>query len=104
MTLHLRTDEAVGASNDLVIRLKRTAGLVAPQFKLIVRDGGSVAVNQTVAFPTCLYAGHVPNEDTEVAVSTCHNNRLVKTGLPIYAICLYSTVLQFLRIFSRVFY
>lgn len=44
-TLHITTDQEVGSlGKEIKIRLKRSMGLVAPHFKLVVRDGDSIEV------------------------------------------------------------
>ncbi len=65
----------------LVARLRRSTGLVAPHYRLVVRDGGAaVSVNRTVPFPTCLYEGEAPG-GVRVAISTCRGGRLVRDAI-----------------------
>ena len=81
LELHLSTREAVlpGAGARVKIRLRRSPPLLAPDYKLVVRDGGGGTgfVNRTVPFPACLYTGEVEGTAATVAVSTCQENKVV---------------------------
>ena len=58
----------------LILHLVHPPQIVAPNFKLIVRDanGGISSSNSTIAFPSCLYTGFIEGIQTaKVSLSTC---------------------------------
>ncbi len=72
-----------GEEESFRVGLRRTSGLLAPNYKLVVRDGENVvSVNTTVPYPTCLYEGGDEQQGgSRVAISTCYKGRLVGTVL-----------------------
>ena len=59
---------------ELLFHLVHPPQLVAPNFKLIIRDdkNGIVSSNSTIAFPSCLYTGIIEGIPTaKVSISTC---------------------------------
>ena len=63
------------SSSRMSARLRRSTGLVAPHYRLVVRNGDEVSVNRTVPFPTCLFEGQAGG--VKVAVSTCRGGKMV---------------------------
>jgi hypothetical protein len=66
----------------LMIKLHLKSGfpLIAPHYKLIVRDGdGKRYVNTTVPFPNnCLFNGTLQNnDDVQIALSTCGQKMVI---------------------------
>ena len=58
----------------MMLHLVHTPQIVAPNFKLIVRDASNsiISTNQTIAFPSCLYTGVIEGVPTaKVSLSTC---------------------------------
>ena len=58
----------------MMLNLVHTPQIVAPNFKLIVRDARNsiISTNQTIAFPSCLYTGVIEGVPTaKVSLSTC---------------------------------
>ena len=58
----------------IIINLVPTQQLVAPNFKIVVRDENRniLSQNDTIALPTCLYTGVIPGIPTaKVSLSTC---------------------------------
>ena len=58
----------------LLLHLVHPPQLLAPNFKLVLRDGNSgiVSSNSTIAFPSCLYTGIIEDIPTaKVSLSTC---------------------------------
>ena len=58
----------------LILHLVHPPQIVAPNFKLIVRDanGGISSSNSTIAFPSCLYTGFIEGIKTaKVSLSAC---------------------------------
>ena len=60
--------------SEVMLHLVHSPQIVAPNFKLIVRDASNniISTNQTVAFPSCLYTGTVDGiPEAKVSLSTC---------------------------------
>lgn len=58
----------------MMLHLVHTPQIVAPNFKLIVRDASNniISTNQTIAYPSCLYTGVIEGVPTaKVSLSTC---------------------------------
>ena len=77
-TKHENTPGNLNNSENLISRmmlqLVHTPQIVAPNFKLIVRDANNniISTNQTIAFPSCLYTGVIEGVPTaKVSLSTC---------------------------------
>ncbi len=69
-------------STSVRLRLRRSVGLVAPHYQLVVRDDDRVEVNRTVTYPTCLFEGHADGGEgggeARVAISTCRGGHVVR--------------------------
>ena len=62
------------STTEIIINLVPTQQLVAPNFKIVVRDENRniLSQNDTIALPTCLYTGIVSGIPTaKVSLSTC---------------------------------
>ena len=72
-------------TSKISIHLRHTPQIVAPHFKLVVRDQNSniISTNQTTAFPSCLYTGDVDGVPTaKVSLSVCGGiDKLVRCSI-----------------------
>lgn len=71
---HHNQTNVESSTSQIMLHLSHSPQIVAPNFKLIVRDASNniISTNQTIAFPSCLYTGIVDGVPTaKVSLSTC---------------------------------
>lgn len=86
LEIHIETNKAIfdhqkghklGVVKPIHLTVGRSDPLIAPNYKLIVRKGNSIAsINSTVPYPTCLYNGTFDNGQGHVALANCDSTGL----------------------------